>query len=216
VRGQKTRQVHVIREFGLWVVNLFVIATVGLSLACGSTEPRKVDERPAVGGQTPSAPRTTPVLGTALEGVYTNAHTVGSVGGADQTVEDVVEIVRYDPTRVFFRIAAHFDNGHSCAVHGIATLEQGAFVYRSRQLPLPNQRPCTLRVEATTDQLRITDRLEPNGAATCREFCGVRGNLSDFAISRTHRRAIEDIANVKNSTEFAEAVLELNTKELSR
>jgi hypothetical protein len=207
---------NMMRQFWLLVVRLFVIVTAGLSLACGSTEPRKVDERPLAVGQTASGLRTTPALGAALEGVYTNAHTVRSVDGADEAVEDVVEIVPYDTTRVFFRIAAHFDNGHSCDVYGIATLENGGFVYRSRQLPLDNRRPCTLRVEATTDQLHISDRLEPDGASTCRDFCGMRGNLSDFAISRTHRRAIEDIANVKSSTEFAEAVQELNVKELSR
>jgi hypothetical protein len=83
-------------------------------------------------------------------------------------------------------------------------------------LALDNYQPCTLRVEATGDELRISDRLEPNGASTCRELCGVRGNLSDVAISRMHRRAIRDIANVRNSTEFADAVEEFKLKEPSR
>ena len=131
-------------------------------------------------------------------------------------MEDLVEIVVYDPTHVFFRIATRFDIGHSCSVHGIATLEHGAFVYRSRQLPLDNARPCTLRVEATADELRISDRLEASGPSTCREFCGVRGDLSDVAISRMHRRALQDPIALKSSTEFAEAVAEFNSKEVSR
>jgi hypothetical protein len=55
-------------------------------------------------------------MDTSIEGVYTNAHTVRSVDNADEAVEDVVEIVFYDPTHVFLRIATRFDNGHSCAV----------------------------------------------------------------------------------------------------
>ena len=145
-----------------------------------------------------------------------NSHTVRSVNHEDETVEDLVEIVVYDPTHVFFRIATRFDIGHSCSVHGIATLEHGAFVYRSWQLLLDNTRPCTLRVDATADELRISDRLEPNGPATCHDFCGVRGDLSDVAIKRAHRRPIQDTAALKSSTDFAEAVAEFNSKEVSR
>jgi hypothetical protein len=125
----------------------------------------------------------------------------------------VVEIVAYDATHVFFRIATHFDVGHSCGIHGIATLEHGAFIYQSRQLPLDNTRPCTLKFETTADELRISDRLEPHGASTCREFCGVRGDMSDVSL---HRRPIQDTAALKSSTEFAEAAAEFNLKILSR
>ena len=131
-------------------------------------------------------------------------------------MEDLVEIVVYNSTHLFFRIVTRFDIGHSCSVHGIATLEHGAFVYRSRQLPLDNARPCTLRVEATADELRISDRLEPSGPSTCSDFCGVRGDLSDLAISRTHRRTLQDPVALKSSTEFAEAVAEFNSQEVSR
>jgi hypothetical protein len=133
------------RLFRPFVVGPLAILTVGLSPACGSSEPRKVAERPPALVDTPSVPQTTPVLGDSIEGVYSNAHTVRSVDGLDKTVEDVIEIVVYDPTHVFFRIVTRFDMGHSCRVLGIATLEHGAFVYRSRQLPLSHTRPCTLR-----------------------------------------------------------------------
>jgi hypothetical protein len=203
-------------SFRLFVVDPLAIMTAGLSLACGSSEPRKVAELPPALVDTPSVPQTTPALGGSIEGVYSNAHTVRSVDNVDEAVEDVVEIVVYDPTHVFFRIATHFDIGHSCGVHGIATLEHGAFVYQSRQLPLSNTRPCTLKVEATVNELRISDRLEPHGESTCREYCGVRGDLSDVAISRMHRRAVQDTAALKSSTDFAEAVAEFNSKILSR
>ena len=204
------------RLFGLFVAGPLTIVTVGLSLACGSSEPRKVAERPPHVADTASVAQTKPVLGDSIEGLYSNSHTVRSVNHEDETVEDLVEIVVYDPTHVFFRIATRFDIGHSCSVHGIATLEHGAFVYRSWQLPLDNTRPCTLRVDATADELRISDRLEPNGPATCHEFCGVRGDLSDVAIKRAHRRPIQDTAALKSSTDFAEAVAEFNSKEVSR
>ena len=201
------------RRFRLLVVGPLAIVTVGLTFACGSSEPRKDAELPPAVAHTSSVPQTLPSLGTAVEGVYSNAHTVRSVDGLDEAVEDVVEMVAYDATHVFFRIATHFDVGHSCGIHGIATLEQGAFIYQSRQLPLDNTRPCTLTFETTADELRISDRLEPHGASTCREFCGVRGDLSAVSL---HRRAMQETAALKNSTEFAEAAAEFSLNILSR
>jgi hypothetical protein len=193
------------RMFGLCA-----IATVGLSLACGSREPRSEAR-----GRDTSSARNTETLGTAIEGVYTAAHTVSTADGP-AAAEDVVEIVAYDPTHVFLRIVAHFDNGHSCSLYGIAALEDQSFVYRTRQPVMNNEPTCTLKVATTQDELRITDRLEPNGTSTCLAFCGARGNLSDFATSRKHRRPIQDMTRVTSSVEFAAAVEEFNIQTAAR
>ena len=105
-----------------------------------------------------------------------------------------------------------FDVGHSCSVYGVATQVDQVFVYRSKQPQADNQGLCTLKFEVTPDELRITDRLEPNGPSTCREACGIRGTLAYVAFSNTHRRPIQDLAALKKSTEFLEAVEELNMK----
>ena len=154
--------------------------------------------------------------GSAIDGVYTQKHVVRTVEGPSASVEDVVELVHYDPTHLFFRIATRFDVGHSCNVHGVATQVDQVFVYRSKQPQADNQGPCTLKFEITADGLRITDRLEPNGPSTCIESCGRRGTLAYIAISNKHRRPIKDLAALKKSTEYLAAVEELNMKEPER
>ena len=151
--------------------------------------------------------------GSAIDGVYTQKHVVRTVEGPSAPVEDVVELVRYDPTHLFFRIITRFDVGHSCNVHGVATQVDQVFVYRSKQPQADKQGPCTLKFEVTADELRITDRLEPNGPSTCRESCGIRGTLAYAAFSNKHRRPIQDLAALKKSTEFLAAVEELNMKD---
>jgi len=149
---------------------------------------------------------------TAVNGAYTEKHEVRSVDGSVKTAEDVVEIAAYDSTHVFVRIATHFDLGHSCAVSGIAAFENEAFVYRSRQSPDDPEPACTLKVEMLGNEVRITDRPDPDGPSTCLSLCGARGSLSDVAVSRMHRRPIADMARLKASDEYAAAVTEFNER----
>ena len=151
-----------------------------------------------------------------IEGVYTRSHEVSAVDGGVETAEDVVEIVRYDATHVFVQIMARFDNGHSCGLSGIAPFEDESFVYRTRQFILDGEPTCTIKVQLTGDELRITDRLKPNGTATCSGFCGARGNLSDFAIARRQRRPIQDPTILKGSAAFAAAVEEFTKDTMVR
>jgi hypothetical protein len=62
-------------------------------------------------------------------------HRLSPVEGPSAPVEDVVELVRYDPTHLFFRIVTRFDIGHSCSVYGIATQVDQVFVYRAGAAP---------------------------------------------------------------------------------
>ena len=201
------------RHFSIGWVFGSAVALVALSVACGSSTPRSDPEQPPTGRDTSSVPSDAQAAGSAIDGVYAQTHDVRTAEGVSAPVEDMAEIVLYDPTHVFFRIATHFDIGHSCSLYGVATQEGQAFVYRARQLPADSPRPCTLKVEVNADELRFTDRLEPDGPSTCREFCGKRGTLADVAFSRKHRRPIQDLAHVKKSMEFLAAVEELNMKE---
>jgi hypothetical protein len=141
---------------------------------------------------------------STIERSYTETHTVRGVDGRPEAAEDVVEVVQYDATHVFLRIATRFDNGASCGLSGIAAREDHAFVYRTRVLP-SDDRLCTLVVDVGQGTLRITDRQEPDGIGTCNAFCGVRGSLSKVALGHQHRLLAEDVARLKHSVEFAEA-----------
>jgi len=158
------------------------------------------------------APNNTDAPSAAIEGIYAETHAVRGVDGYSIPAEDLVEIVAYDPTHVFVQLVAHFDNGGSCSLYGIATLENRTFVYRTRQFLSHDEPTCTLTVESTPDTLRVTDRSEGQTAGTCRAFCGVRGNLSDFAVSRKRSIVRQDITRMKSSVEFAEAVGEFNAR----
>ena len=153
---------------------------------------------------------------TAIDGAYTEKHEVRSLDGSVETAEDVVEIAPYDSMHVFFRIVTHFDVGHSCAASGIAAFENDAFVYRSRQSPGDHEPTCTLKIEMSGNEVRITDRPDSNGPATCLSLCGARGSLSDVAVSRIHRRPIADMARLKASEEYAAAVTEFNERTAGR
>jgi hypothetical protein len=155
-------------------------------------------------------------LGTAIEGVYTQSHDVRSVDGVE-TAEDVVEIIPYDPSHIFVDLVARFDNGHSCSLTGIARFEgNDSFVYQTRQF-LPDTDPaCTLKVAVTRDELRITDRVTPDGPATCRGFCGVRGDLSNVPIARKQRQPVQDVTRVKRSDAFVAAVEEFTRETIGR
>ncbi len=196
-----------------WVFGSGAVALVALSVACGSSTIRGDPEELPTGRDTSPVPSDAQAAGSAIDGVYTHTHTVRTVEGPPAPVEDVVEIVRYDPTHLYFRIVTRFDIGHSCSLYGIATQEDQVFVYRARQPQAGNQGPCTLKVNVTADELRITDRLEPDGPSTCREFCGKRGTLANVAFSQKDRRPIQDLARVKKSMEFLAAVEELKLKE---
>jgi hypothetical protein len=147
---------------------------------------------------------------SATEGRYTERHQVRSADGDDAMTEDVVEIARFDPLHVYMRIDRHFDVGHSCGIAGIAIFEKNDLIYRTRRGLADEDATCTLTIRATGDVLRITDWVASNGVPTCQAFCGRRGSLSDFMISRAQRRPIPDLTELTRSDEYIDAVAEFN------
>jgi hypothetical protein len=139
-----------------------------------------------------------------IEGVY-------KTGGAD---EDVIEIVRYDASHIYVRADLHFNpSGHVCTIHGIAGLEDDAFVYRA---PRPISRrgsACVLTVKSTPTDLVLTDVPAPGGDQTCKDYCGLNGSLTDYAINRSKRRPIRYMSRLKASREYASAVAEFNASQ---
>lgn len=151
-----------------------------------------------------------------MEGVYKHRFQNGLVedGGAkpDRQImsEDVVEIVRYDASSIYVRARLNFYNGHICGISGIARYDpaKGAFVYRTREASLPEEPPCELAVSLTGRQLVLSDRPQPEAAATCRAYCGVRGSLSNYGIERSSKRKIRYLERLKASRKYRDAVAE--------
>lgn len=163
----------------------------------------------AYGGELPS-----PLQIGDIEGVYKHRFMNGVItpgkapGEADQPYqsEDIIEIVQYDPSHVYFRAELQFYNGHSCSIYGIAGQEKDGFVYHDPAPPLAGEPACTLKLSGTADQLHITDRITPTGVATCRMYCGARGSLSDYLIARSAKRKIRYLDRLKASREYLDAV----------
>ena len=149
-------------------------------------------------------------LGSALEGAYTETHTVAGVDGESEAVADVVDVFRYDASHVFVRVTTRFDIGASCEVAGIAARENDAFVYRTRIVP-SDVRVCTLNIQPTANAVHITDQDAPGSVGSCQDFCGVRGSLADVTVGHKRPMLDQDIVRLRNSAEFADAVHEFNS-----
>lgn len=139
-----------------------------------------------------------------IEGVYKHRFQNGLVTGEKYQSEDVVEIVRYDATRIYVRAELQFFNGHQCSISGIATYDGGKFVYDAPS-PDPDTPACHFQVGA--DSKAITFR-DPDGA--CRfSRCGARGGLDGYTIARDSKRRIRYMDRLRNSAEYKQAVSEL-------
>jgi hypothetical protein len=151
-----------------------------------------------------------------MQGVYKHRFANAAIAGPgkpDESYqsEDIVEIVRYDDERIYFRAELQFYNGHTCSISGIAQYDQGHFVYREKQALLPGEPPCSMSISTNAGQLSLTDRI--NGSASCHPgHCGARGSLSDYTILTSTKRNIRYMDRLKASNEYKQAVDELNTK----
>jgi hypothetical protein len=124
-----------------------------------------------------------------------------------------VEIVRYDDNHIYVRAKFEFYNGHQCDVSGIAGYEGGAFVFHDPAPSADGTAQCTLSVRQTDKDIEFTDRLTPDGVATCRSYCGARGSLSATTIARASKRPIRYMDRLKASREYARAIEDLKKYE---
>jgi hypothetical protein len=156
-------------------------------------------------------------LATRMEGVYKHRFESGMVGGDGEPatvpvmVEDVVEVVRHAPQQIYFRAALNFFNGHACGIHGIATFDNGAFVYRSSEFSDSDEPPCTLRIAVRGAELVLDDRTTSKDEDSCHSYCGTRGTLSDYRIEMKRKRPIRYLERLKASRQYKEAVEALSS-----
>jgi hypothetical protein len=122
--------------------------------------------------------------------------------------ENVLEIVPYDADHLYLRAHLEFYNGHVCDIAGMAGYEHGAFVYHDPAPVEKGEHPCALQLHVTDKKLVLTDRQTPDAEATCRKYCGARGNL-DYEIGRGERREIRYMERLKKSREYKQAAEDL-------
>ena len=147
-----------------------------------------------------------------MAGVYKQRFTSGLITPgkapmeADQTyqAEDVIEIVPYDDTRMYFRARLQFYNGHVCSISGLARHQNGAFVFHAPDTAGMVD-DCTLTIASSNDALTMTDRVSPDGPATCSAHCGARGSFSNVSMKNTTRRPIRYLDRILASPQYKEA-----------
>lgn len=130
--------------------------------------------------------------------------------------EDVVEIVPYDATHLYVRAELQFYNGHSCSIAGMAGYEQGRFVFHDPEKAFDGGPSCTLAVIPTKDGITLTDSMTSGGPATCQQYCGARGRLTDYRIAAGKRRAIRYMDRLLRSREYLKAVDDLRQYQASK
>lgn len=133
-----------------------------------------------------------------LAGLYVNRFTNADISGRHFPGADVLELVKVTPTTAFFRTHLDFFNGHECALSGIVEVDGASLVYRDPA------HQCELHIDVANGKLTFDDK-----DYHCRaQSCGMRGGYSGVAFTLTSRRPIADLAKLKASSDYAEALKE--------
>jgi len=126
-------------------------------------------------------------------------------------VEDVLEIVRYDDRRAYFRTRLHFHNGHTCALWGIAEQRGNELFYQQTNIyhGLP---VCALQIKRVGGSVTLSDHWGENASTSCSGHCGARGSFNNVSFSFASKRRISYVDRMKAAREYKEAVAELQGK----
>jgi hypothetical protein len=146
-----------------------------------------------------------------IEGVYKHRFMSAMVVGDGQPdepyqEENIVEIVPYDASHVYFLVKLGFYNGHSCGISGIAAHEAGAFVYREPAPAYQGAASCVLTLSVANGKLKVSDWLPPANDSSCRAYCGMRGSLGAVTFPYSARRKIRYLDRIKASRQYRAAV----------
>ena len=124
------------------------------------------------------------------------------------TGEDIVEIVPIAPRAAYVRVHLDYDNGHMCAIYGVARAEGAALVYRDPRPAFREYGRCVLTIRRAGKSLSIDDgeltRCSPG-------YCGVRGTLSGVTLPYASKRPIRYMPRLKASREYRNALAEWRT-----
>ena len=142
----------------------------------------------------------------SIAGVYKTSHGIAMYDGSlppgqRMPVEDVMEVVARPHGEAYVRLRLIFDNGHVCALYGIAGAEGDALVYRPRR---DGERQCVLSIRKAGGRIVLHDKdgaCQPN-------FCGMRGILEGASFALSGRRPIRYMGRLLASREYREALTE--------
>ncbi len=178
---------------------ILVLACI-LSLLSGSDAFAKTKTQPS-----PAAP---PNYIDTVEGVYKHHFQNGLVSGESYLSEDILEIMKVTQETAYIRYDLNFYNGHTCALWGIAELEQDKLIFRD-----PNKdTSCVLSIETRGKQL-ISNDITPQGAEqSCHYYCGARGGFNNVIFDIAAKRKISYTKTIKASKEFKEAMTAYTNK----
>ncbi len=124
------------------------------------------------------------------------------------TGEDIVEIVPVAPRAAYVRVHLDYDNGHMCAITGVARAEGDALVYRDPRPAFLKYGRCVLTIRRAGKSLSIDD----GELTSCSpENCGVRGTLSGVTLPYASKRAIRYLPRLKASSQYRDALTEWRT-----
>jgi len=137
-----------------------------------------------------------------IEGVYKTRFANSTVHDEKFLSEDILEIVSYDTDKIYFRLHLEFFNAHICDLFGIATYEEGSFVFHGPAGV--SEEPCKLAISIADRSIKLDD-----AGGNCRQYsCGARGGYSGAGFPLSSRREIRYLKLVKASREYAEAITE--------
>lgn len=198
-------------------VFLLLIALALDAAAAGTPMPAAA---PAAATPAATPPAATPAAAMAqIAGVYKHRFQNGIItpGKAPMEAdtpyesEDIVEIVPYDATHLYFRAELQFYNGHSCSISGMAGAEGKAFVYHD-PTPTGADASCTLTVTPQAGGVALSDRATPEAASSCSMYCGARGSLTQ-SFPNAQKRPIRYLALLQNSVQYRKAVAEMRARD---
>lgn len=147
-------------------------------------------------------PATPPNYIDTVEGVYKNHFQNGLVTGESYMSEDILEIMKVTPQTAYIRYDLNFYNGHTCALWGIADLEQDKLVFRDPG----KDTSCTLSIETKGKQLISNDITPQSAEQNCHYYCGARGSFNNVIFDIAAKRKISYTNRIKASKEFKEAM----------
>ncbi len=137
-----------------------------------------------------------------IAGVYKERFKNSIVNGDamdEYDAENILEIVPEGGNSIYFRTHLEFYNAHVCDMWGIATLEDGKYVYRSDNGEMGQ---CRFEIQFGENQIQFSDL---NGK--CGEYtCGARGSYEGITFDRASRRNISYMKVLKASDEYHEAL----------
>lgn len=137
-----------------------------------------------------------------IAGLYVTHFRNSDVSGEKFWSDNELELVKVTPATAFFSTHLEFFNGHECELSGIAEVSGQSLIYRD-----PDQQ-CELRIDVGGGKLAFDDK-----DYHCREqSCGMRGGYSGVTFALKARRPVGDIAKLKASDDYVEALKEFEAR----